>query len=512
MKPRIHMANISTLFVRVISLVSGKPYDPTQIEKTFYIFQGLAAAALFVIFFSYLYHRYFWKNRELKKLFFWCVGLTLALVLAKYSLNYFRQTYLIERLLFFALPSPRLESIGAFLSAIGIFAIFLRLRAKIEQLPTRYFIVVITTIFILFTLSVASMRIGVEGIAKPFTFHRTEFTGALQFARPIGLKNFLTQFDTLVPVLPLHAATHPPGYVVFLYLVEQMFNVGDFGLAVAVVVVSTLAIGLLYIFWESLYGRDIARRMAQILIFVPSWVLFTATSMDALNYFIVWLAIIACFFGWKRSYFLSFAAGLTVGYAVFSNYLFVFMVPLFLSLLWFSMKEADSASKRGVVFRVATSLAAFGLFFLSLWLWTRYSIITNFFAGHAYWQAAIIDFSIENNVGSLGTYFVFSINNLTPFIWYLGAPIMIYLLRNVKISVLESDWWFKIGLVVLALFTFTGLILGGETERILLFMVPFFLMFRFPLYNKANTEKFNAVLCLMFFQIMVFQIAFHTYW
>lgn len=506
------MSNISALFVSVISFVSRHEYDPLQTEKTFYIFQGLIAAGLFIVFFSYFYYRYFWKNKELKKLFLWCVGLTLALVLAKYSLNYFHQNYLVERLLFFALPSPRLESIGAFLSAIGIFAIFLRLRVKIEQLPTKYFILVITSIFILFTLSVASLRIGIEGIGKPFTFHRTEYTGALQFARPIGLNNFLTQFSALVPVLPLHAATHPPGYVVFLYLVEWLFQVGDFGLAIAVVVVSALTVGLLYLFWESIYGRDVARRMAQVLIFVPSFVLFTATSMDALNYFIIWLAVVTCFFGWKRSFFLSFMAGLTAGYSLFSNYLFVFMLPLFLVLLWFSVKEVGLVNKRGVLFRSATSLVAFGLFFLSLWLWARYSITTNFFAGHAYWQAAMIDFSIDNNVGSLKTYLIFAINNLTPFIWYLGAPIVIYLLKDVRRTILESDWWFRIGLVILALFVFTGLVLGGETERILLFLVPFFLMFRFPWYSKSNTEEFNAVLCLMFFQIMVFQIAFHTYW
>lgn len=507
------MANVSALFVRIVSFVSRHPYDTLQSEKTFYILQGLVAIALFVIFFSYFYYRYFWKNKELKKLFLLCVGLTLLLVLAKYSLNYFHQSYLVERLLFYALPSPRLESIIAFLLAIGIFIFFLRLRAKIEQLSTGYFILVMTSIFILFTLSVNSMRLGfVEGISNPFTYHKMEYTGALQFARPIGLKNFLTNFSTLVPSLPLHAATHPPGYVVFLYLVERLFHVGDFGLAIAVVLVSSLTVGLLCVFWERLYGRDVARRMVQVLIFVPSWVLFTATSMDALNYFIVWLAIVTCFFGWKRSYFLSFIAGLATGYAIFSNYLFVFMLPFFLSLLWFSTKEVESENKRKVLFRSATSLVAFGLFFLSLWFWARYSIITNFFAGHAYWETAIIDFSVENNVGSLKTYFIFAFNNLTPFILYLGIPIAIYLLRNSRRIILESDWWFKIGVVILSLFVFTGLILGGETERILLFMVPFFLMFNFPLYNKASKEEFNALLCLMFFQIMVFQIAFHTYW
>lgn len=506
------MENILNFFIRFISLVSRHPYDPQQIEKTFFIFQGLAAAALFIVIFSYFYYRYFWKNKELKKLFLWCVGLTLVLVLAKYSLNYFQQSYLVERLLFFALPSPRLESLGAFLSAIGIFAVFLRFRAKIEQLPTKYFVLAMTSIFILFTLSVASMRIGIEGISKPFTFHRTEYTGALQFARPIGLKSFLAQYSALVPVLPLHAATHPPGYVVFLYLVERLFQVGDFGLAMAVIVVSAFTVGLLYVFWERLYERDVARRMVQVLIFVPSWVLFTATSMDALNYFLIWLAIVICFLGWKYSYSLSFFAGLAAGYTLFSNYLFVFMLPFFLLLIWFSVKEVNLANKRKVLFRVLTSLCAFVFFFLSLWLWARYSIITNFFVGHAYWQAAIIDFSIDNNVDSIKTYFIFSINNLTPFIWYLGAPIVIYLLRNARRTILESDWWFKIGLVILALFAFTGLILGGETERILLFMVPFFLMFRSPLFDKTNTKEFKAVLCLMFFQIMVFQMAFHTYW
>lgn len=507
------MVGFSELFVRAISFMNTKSYyDPLDSEKNFYILQGLVTAVLFTIIFSYIYYRYFWKNNKLKKLFLLCAGLTLALVLAKYSLNFFDQTYLVERILFFAFPSPRLGSIVAFLFTVGIFVLFLRLRAKIEQLPARYFVLAITTVFIFFTLGVASLRTGLEGIAEPFTHHQVEYTGALPFASPIGLKIFLTQFSELVPFLPLHAATHPPGYVIFLYIIATLFNVGDFGLAIAVVVVSSFSIGLLYIFWRDVYSDSVARRMVQVLMFVPSWVLFTATSMDALNYFIIWLAVITCYFGWKYSYSLSFVAGLAAGYAIFSNYLFVFMLPLFLALLWFSVKEGALINKRKVLFRVVTTVAAFGFFFLSLWFWARYSIVTNFFAGHTYWQKAILDYSIDNNIDSFKIYLIYAINNLTPFIWYLGAPVAVYLLGDVRKIFLKSNWWFKVGVVILSLFVFTGLILGGETERILLFLVPLFLMFPSPLYDKTNTEEFNAVLCLLFFQIMIFQIAFHTYW
>lgn len=508
-----NMTSLSELFVRAISFMNTKAYyDPLDSEKNFYILQGLIAGFLFTVIFSYVYYRYFGKDNKLKKLFLLCVGLTLALILAKYSLNFFDQTYLVERILFFAFPSPRLGDIIAFLLAVGIFVFFMRFRNKIEQLPARRFVLAITAIFIFFTLSVASLRIGIEGIGEPFTHHRVEYTGALEFARPIGLKNFLTQFSNLVPVLPLHPATHPPGYVVFLHIVATLFNVGDFGLAIAVVIVSSFSIGLLYLFWRDVYSDSVARRMVQVLMFVPSWVIFTATSMDALNYFIIWLAVITCFFGWKRSYFLSFFAGLAAGYAIFSNYLFVFMLPLFLALLWFSVKESELVNRRRVLYRVATTLFAFVFFFLSLWLWARYSIITNFFAGHEYWQRAIIEYSIDNNINSFKMYFIYAINNLTPFIWYLGAPVAVFLLRDVRGVYLKSNWWFKVGLLILSLFIFTGLVLGGETERILLFLVPLFLMFPSSIYDNNNSKEFNAILCLLFFQIIMFQIAFHTYW
>ena len=161
---------------------------------------------------------------------------------------------------------------------------------------------------------------------------------------------------------------------------------------------------------------------------------------------------------------------------------------------------------------MATTLFAFVFFFLSLWLWARYSIITNFFAGHEYWQRAIIEYSIDNNINSFKMYFIYAINNLTPFIWYLGAPVAVFLLRDVRGVYLKSNWWFKVGLLILSLFIFTGLVLGGETERILLFLVPLFLMFPSSIYDNNNSKEFNAILCLLFFQIIMFQIAFHTYW
>ena len=500
------MEKILALFSRLIVAVSGRASDTMSLEKIRFILQGAVVASIFIVVFFYLYYRYFWHNQMLRKLFWVCIGVNFFLISAKFVLSHFIASYITDRMLFFALPSPRIKSFGAVIVAILLFILFLKLRPKIEQLGRAWFAISLGLFFTVFSLTVAYIRDGVQGIIDPFTRIFWEYTGALPLVWKLGITRFISEYGQLIPQLPQHPGTHPPGYVVFLYSAQWLFHLGYLGLAVLIVLLSGATIGLLYYFWESIFSSHVARRMAEVLVFVPSLVFYSATSLEAFNFVIIWLTIVLCYFGWRKNIWLSFLGGIGAAYALFCNYLFVLLAPFFVIFLIIELRSAAEAMKRRVAIRIAASGFTFALSFALLRVFLHYSLIGNFFAGYEFYKSFAI-----NNFESVGIYLSFVLLNLIPFIWHLGMPTVFYLVRDAKRTFIASNWWFKAGVIMWFCFVFIGLF-QGEVERIWLFLMPFFLMYRSPLYTEANPEEFNAALSLIFFQIMIVQILFYTYW
>lgn len=500
------MNNFLTHFYKLLAYASGQTFDPLWADKAKFILQGVVAVGVFIAAFFFVYYKYCWSSKELRKLFLICTGATLTLVATKFIIYHFSKGYRIDRFLFYTLPSPRVKSFAALFLACALFAGFLYFRKKIERLSRAKFMATIALFFSAFSLSVAGIRDGVAGIIDPLTRTFWEYTGALPFVFRLGLRGFIREYTRLIPVLPVHPGTHPPGYVVFLYLVEKIFHVQFVGLAVAIVIVSALGILLLHILWEKIFGQSIARRMTQVMVFVPSLVFFSATSLEAFNFFIIWAALVLCYLGWKKNFLCSIAAGLCAGYALFSNYLFILQGPLLLTMLVMSIKSAPKEEKKIVTYRALSSLAGFIGFFFVLWYTFGYFTITNFFSGYDFYKTFAV-----SNFASVSLYFSFAVINLIPFVWYLGAPTIVYFAKDAKKQFAKSTWWFKTGVLMWLVFCFIG-IFQGEIERIWLFLMPLFLMYPSKLYDQADNKEFNAALSLMFFQIIVFQIVFYTYW
>jgi methylthioxylose transferase len=107
---------------------------------------------------------------------------------------------------------------------------------------------------------------------------RTEFLPALSFLEG-GVGHFLSHFTEISPKLPIQAQGHPPGLLLAMHYLGIDTAAG---LAALTIVVGALATPLLYLLGRELAGEAEARAATLLFVFVPTSLLYGATSADAL--------------------------------------------------------------------------------------------------------------------------------------------------------------------------------------------------------------------------------------
>lgn len=489
------------LFINFVRWVSGPFFSSFDHTKMISILNAAGFLVIFILFFIVFYFKYA-KNVE-ERLMFWVTSITLLiLIFAKFIISHFWRDYIADRLIFYVLPSPQAKNIIWFLLPIIIFVIFIKYQKKIELLPSPRFLSILYFIFVFFSLSVAGIRGGIVSIVDPFTRTYWEYSGYLPLIS--NIHDFLGHYTLLFPKIAIHMMTHPPGYVLFLYFFYKMFSVGPFGLTVALVSSVGLILWPLYYFLKKLFDEDAARYFLQVFIFSPSIVMFTVTSMDSLFMVLVWVSIVGCFLGWRKKNWFVFIGGIGAACAFFSNFLFLLLCPFFIWLTWYSIKKSTHRLKTCI--SVLYSLIVFTIFFIVIRYWSGYSIIDNFFIARLASQMAV-----PNNFESFSKYLIYLFISLTDFLIYLGIPYLYLLSLNFIQSWKTSDALFRVGVYMVIFFLIAGLF-QGETGRIWLFMVPFFVLGNPILLLKEKKYLLPAYLSLTFFQIIIIQTLFYTYW
>jgi hypothetical protein len=132
-------------------------------------------------------------------------------------------------------------------------------------------------------LALNVFRGGPGALEQPFVVGRagegrTEFLPALPFLEG-GVGHFLSHFTEISPRLPIQAQGHPPGLLLTMHYLGIDTAAG---LAALTIAVGALAIPLLYLLARELAGEAEARAAALLFVFVPTSLLYGATSADAL--------------------------------------------------------------------------------------------------------------------------------------------------------------------------------------------------------------------------------------
>lgn len=459
--------------------------------------------AIFIAVFIFLFYKLFWKEAEARRLFWIFMGIFIPLVIVKFTIGIFYKGYVPELLFFFAIPSPKITSYAWLAFAVLVPALFLYFRKKIEQLPVSKFLPVLFIFFLAFSISVAAIRDGLDSVADPYTRTYWEYSGNMPFIH--NVKDFLRDYIILENRLAEHSITHPPGYSLALYLPYKIFSSGFLGMAIFTVFCGGLVLWPLFYLWKYFLSESEARRALELFIFIPSFTMMTATSTESFFLLFVWCATTFCYIGWKKSGWLASIGGLFIALSLFCNFLFILLAPFFLFLFWRTHKETAPEIRVRFLFRIFLSLLFFSLFFWIIWKWSGYSIVDNFYTARIANQH-----SVRSNFESAGIYILYFFMNLVNFIIYLGLPLVIIFFSGLPDSFRRSNWLFKAGLGVLLFFLIVG-VFQANVERLWLFILPFFPIFTNKLFRDEKQFLFAPYLWLVFFQIVVTQIMFYTY-
>ena len=487
-----------------MSKISGQPYNPAWEGKVFSIFSAGISLFVFLCLFGYLFYKYLWRDLRARKWGMITVGILGLVVVGKFVLFRFWTGYIPDRLFFFALPSPKIENpLWLCLSAF-IFLLFILLRKVIQKLKTRDFLIVVCLVFFSFSTAVAGIREGRASIADPMTRTYWEYTGNIKLIE--NTHNFLRDYIVLQPRLARHAITHPPGYSLLVYYFSKLVGISYFKISLLIIATAGLSVLPIYFLLKKFFDEDIVRKLLHIYIFVPSIVMMSGTSLEAFFVTIVWSSIAVLFIGWNKSWWLSALGGLLAGVALFSNYIFLLLAPFFLMIFWYILVRSAKSERSGLFLRIGVAGLSFVLFFVTLWVWSGYSVVENFMVARGANQEAVIS-SFE----SIGIYFTFVIINILAFTFALGITNVMVFIRNRKDIFIKNRPELWIGSVYLLFFLSIG-VFQGELARLWMFLIPFFLPPLAVVVKKISNRQFNALLSLLFLQIVVTQILFYTYW
>ncbi len=464
---------------------------------------GLGIAFLFVAIFSLVYFYFFRKDTFSLKLF-WVSGVSLVLLLfIKALISSLTRGYISDRLVFYGIFSPKALGFLWLLGIILLFILFLYFREKLENLSTFKFLLSLYIFFILFSVGVAGIREGIFGIYEPFTRTHLEYAGSLPLVN--NMHDFLRDYVSLQSRLAEHARTHPPGYIIILYVFQKYFYAKVAGLAVLIAMLGGLTIFPLYYFLKNFATEEKTRRGLQIFAFLPSFVMMTATSMETTFLFFSLSSIALIYAGWRRGFWLSLLGGIVAAFSFFLNYLFLLLALLFLILLFIALRQ-HKISIRDIVIRTIFAVFGFLIFYAVVYWLTGYFIIENFFVSRK-----VANIVVGSNFESVPIYLIYFFMNLVSFGIYLGIPNVKLMLQNFKEFWGRENILYLLGFIMVALFSIIG-VFQGEVERIWLFLTPLFILPLIKVSKDYSNLQFSSFLSLLFFQTVFMQILFYTYW
>ncbi len=335
-------------------------------------------------------------------------------------------------------------------------------------------------------LALNMMRAGPAGwyevfLVRSYGEGRTEYLPALPEVHR-GAGHLLANFDSLVATLPVHAAGNPPG----LLLTMDLFGIDTAqGLAALTIVVGALATPALYALARQLLDESGARIATLLFVFVPTSLLYGATSADAM--YVTFGMLAAALLVSRRPPALALGA-LALALASFFSYALPAVGAWVALVRW----RRDGLA---VALRVALLCAAvLAGFYLALDLLTGFDLIAVLRATNERYHEGI---------AHLRPYLFYLFGSPVAFALMLG-PVAWYAARS-----LGAGETTALALAAVIAVASVGGYTKGETERIWLFLVPLACI---AAARSLRAERVPLVLGLLTSQAVLVEALLLTKW
>ena len=411
------------------------------------------------------------------------------------------------------------------LPALGVLVIFLLLCRKFflqQSVSSTWLFLISIGFFLAISISVAMID-GYREVAgqqlpafqEPYTRTRYEYYGDVPKVDQVGLLSFMRDYakPELFSMLSGHAQTHPPGGILFLWIVSKLFGYNLLAASLGSIVFTSLTVIPIYLLAKELYGESIGRYGLALFLITPNFVMFTGTSMDGpfsvfpiLSLYLFYRGISS-----ERAILYGFLTGISLGCALLMTYSTVF-IGLFFSvvmLLTLIANRGKFRCKLTLLLIAATTCIAF---YLLIFLFTGFNLIEAL-------QEAIRKDRARLGTGyeTIGLYLHLSIGNLSAFLIGVGIPMTTVWLRQVVRTIRDKrrgepiDIYIVGYLISLLVIAFSALF-TMEVERIWIFMAPFIVLPVAKHLSQRGIADFYWVAGLSCLQLVLFEVMLYTYW
>ena len=363
----------------------------------------------------------------------------------------------------------------------------------------------------------AMMDGGADAIWKPFGFdlRGSEFYDTVPAVRAAGVWGFLHGYVQILWHYSIHTRTHPPGLVILLYFVGQLFGPGAAAASWAAVVITATAVVPFFLLVRRLAGAPVATTALALYVVTPSLVIYGATSMDGVTL----VALLWTMYFLERAIEtpgigIGVIAGASMAVSLMMSYVAVCIGAL--AAVYAAMEMIANRRKiRAVVGCLAISLLVPVVGFAALDALTGFNLVKSFEASRHYDHYIMRTFTI-----SFPRYIDISFSNLIAFLIGLGFPVVVLwwkqTTRSVKImgEWTSADRFGAAGAICVLVMSFARLF-THETERIWLFFIPPALVGAalWILRNSRKSQRLREwAMGLMFAQTWLFQLLLFTLW
>ena len=360
-----------------------------------------------------------------------------------------------------------------------------------------------------------------DTLSDPYRIHHaSDYLAAVpQIETP---RQFLHDYVALMPELPLHCRSHPPGGPLFLWLIERLFGAGVVPASLATIFFGSLASPAVYLLARDVLDESPARLAACLYLLAPNVVCYTATCMDAVfNAPLVW----SMFCLWKlrggRPVAFGVAGGATAALAALMTFSASFLA------LWSVMLLAltafgDRKRLRHTLVGLSAAAATAAAIYFALYAYSGYNVLETLRQAIR-GQNAIVE---DRGHNTLRQDVHFAIANFVAFIFCAGLPLTVLWGKQVcaelRAATASPARWLLLSFAAALLLVDLAPLYTLETERIWIFMVPFLAIGAAAPSSRGQSAAEETsrelsprtwtALCLLAGQTLVMEILFDWVW
>jgi hypothetical protein len=373
--------------------------------------------------------------------------------------------------------------------------------------PTWQFLTVAILLAWVVAVTLSAESHGLSAITAPFR-RPLEYWASVPLARSLGVRAFASHFPDLGGRLSLHAATHGPSAVLFLWLLSGLSGGSLLGVSLWVTLVGVAGAIPAYAIAQELAGERTARLAALLFLCAPGVLIYSATSMDAVFMTVVAVALAALVRAprsptWAIGAGALWALALSFTFGAFT--LGLFTVGIGVIALRDRRRSAAAFVSHGAMVVVGLLL---GLLLLRLVL--GMNLVADFRAAS---RANFHDASRARPY----VYWVFA--NIPAFLWVAGVAQTALLVHQTRMQWRARSFGFEtVLLCVIALSSLSGVFLGEVDHIWLFFIPPLAAVAASGLERTLDTDEHRAdsyvreVLAGSLGQATLIQVLLYTYW